>query len=443
MKNDEAVLLIPAEPDVGAQQVVEESTCDSDSERSSTVTCQVEIQAGDADFSCWTLYSRDQNGERKTSGGDEFYIRYEEFTDDQDNENNDDGEHNHLVLKAVAIITDHKNGSYSLDFVTPPMNPNLPFKTDDDSRGILTVHFEYSDGIGQLPPPCKHDWKNGGYTHNTYTYTYAGCPVRPPIRHFRPPSHSESGIIDLGSYDEVLCFGDSTMDQFVRQRYNKKGKYYFQPNVKVGEKVLFGLNHQNVDSMLEMLDENFGEELRNREEDKDDHVAMILGSCLWDILDAHDALQGRDYEDHIQACRKYIECIRECYPNVTLFWKSPMAVHIHWVDLERLVEQGRANGNLFGIDRICYMSASRSRFLCDIQAKVMRELNVPLLDLYEATYLSSDQLYPSDGRHYRPDLNRLMLSWFYDVSIGAKYFTNVPGTSKSEDNERDASGASS
>jgi len=36
--------------------------------------------------------------------------------------------------------------------------------------------------------------------------------------------------------------------------------------------------------------------------------------------------------------------------------------------------------------------------------------------LWQPTYLSADWLYPSDGRHYRPDLNRMMLSWFYPIS---------------------------
>ena len=86
---------------------------------------------------------------------------------------------------------------------------------------------------------------------------------------------------------------------------------------------------------------------------------------------------------------------------------------VHWVDLDRVVEHDRATATLFGINRIRYMSASRSRYLYELQKKIMKRLDVPFLDLYEATYLSADQLYPSDGRHYRPDLNRKMLGWFY------------------------------
>jgi hypothetical protein len=106
---------------------------------------------------------------------------------------------------------------------------------------------------------------------------------------------------------------------------------------------------------------------------------------------------------------------------------------VHWVDLERVVEHDRATATLFGINRIRYMSESRSRYLYNLQKDIMNELNVPFLDLYEATYLSADRLYPSDGRHYKPDLNRMMLSWFYDpdknspspCSSEQKYFLHV------------------
>ena len=40
-------------------------------------------------------------------------------------------------------------------------------------------------------------------------------------------------------------------------------------------------------------------------------------------------------------------------------------------------------------------------------------VDVACLDIYEATYLSADWTLPGDGRHYRPELNERMLSWFY------------------------------
>lgn len=401
MTQDRTIIWIPEEPDVNAQRVVEESSLEFNN-MCAGVTCQVEIHCcNHKDPSCWVLFSHDKNGKRKNSGGDEFYIRYEEFCGDEN-----DGDEKQLLLQAVAIVLDRNDGSYLLKFSTTPTNPDILSPKGD--KGVLTVHFEYSNGIGRLPPPTKKSWQNGGYTHRVYTHS--PCLKRPYIRSFPPPSCNK-GALDLSAFDKVLAFGDSTMDQFVRRRPNKRGKYYFQSNLRVGEKVRIGLNSQTIETLLGLLHEDFGDELLN---DDDSSIALIVGSCLWDILDSQDTLQGKYYTDHIEACRNYVQRIRERYPRATVVWKSPMAVHIHWVDLDRLVEYDKATATLFGIDRVRYMSAYRSRFLYECQTKLMTEsLEVPILDLYEATYLSADQLYPSDGRHYRPDLNLLMLSWFY------------------------------
>jgi hypothetical protein len=162
----------------------------------------------------------------------------------------------------------------------------------------------------------------------------------------------------------------------------------------------------------------------------DKQRALIVGSCLWDTLNWEDDLQSSLYQDHAEACRTYIDKLRQTYPDLIIVWKSPMACHIHWVDLKRVVEHDRATATLFGLNRIRYMSASRSRYLYELQKKICFELKIPFLDLYEATYLSADLLYPSDGRHYKPDLNRKMLGWFYDELPGEeeerpKYYQEV------------------
>ena len=58
------------------------------------------------------------------------------------------------------------------------------------------------------------------------------------------------------------------------------------------------------------------------------------------------------------------------------------------------------------------MSNSRTRLLYEKQKILMAELGIPFLDLWEAYYLSGDQIL-KDGRHYRSALNILMQSWFY------------------------------
>lgn len=373
-------------------------------------TCQIELVMN-ADDNPWSIISLDENGIRKSRGGDEFYVSYEEY--------DDFGKAERLHCQAVAIIDDHEDGTYQLNFVTTPINPSLP--TNDFSverrRAVLTIHLEYTNGIGKLPPPSKATWEDGGYSHTCFQ---SNIDYRPPIRRFEAPPCT----IDLGSFDGVYFFGDSTADQFVRQRPNVKGKYYFQPKMLVGEKIRHPLNTRTLQSMLELLDKEFGNTLRYHLE-KAHRICLVLNSCLWDILDASDELQGCSFDDHIEACRQLITTVRSVYEGVKVAWKSPMAVHIHWVNLERLIEHDNATATLFGRDRVRYMSRSRSQLIFNRQQELMNELNVPMLDIYEASQLSADQLYPSDGRHYRPDLNRLMLGWFVpNATNETKYYQN-------------------
>lgn len=390
---ENSTLLLPPQPDTESQALISEATLNS--ELSVGITCQVELHC---DPLSWSLRTRDEHGQAKQKGGDEFYVRYEEFSLNEENERI-------ISLQAVAFVKDNGDGSYELSFSTTPWYPDL--STDNGHDRELTIYFEYSNYIGRLPPPIKSTWKNGGYTHKKY---FCRPSHRPPIQSFQPPSNTE-GCINLSSFDQVFAFGDSTMDQFVRQRPNKKGKYYFQPKLKVGEKTRLPMNSETFDTHLQLLDEDFGQELRSST--SSESTALILGSCLWDILDYQDVLQGSDYANHAQSCEAYIREIQNRYPNVTLVWKSPMAVHIHWVDLDRLVQHQQETATLFGVDRVRYMSASRSKYLYQLQTKLMKELQIPVLDLFDATFLSADKLYPSDGRHYRPELNRKMLQWFY------------------------------
>ena len=400
-------IFTPSNPDVTVQTEVERAISSSSSSSSSksapppNCCCQVEIH-----LLSNTLYSLDCNGHRKNTGGDEFYIRYEEHTlmvnDDDENEKNENTDDKNnvdekdknktkiILTQAVALITDNLDGSYGLNFSTTPMHPHIfpPNNEDEDNDNdekinrTITVYFEYTDNIGRLPPPLKENWSNGGYSHKCYKIDLPCHYNRPYIRAFVPPTPS----VDLSTFDQVFAFGDSTFCQFLRQRPNKKGKYYFHSNLRIiGDKVRMGLNSETIDTLLEsLMNDGIDKELINECDQK--KKALIIGSCLWDILSAHDNLQGSDFIDHRNACREFIHRLRQRYPSVCLIWKSPMAVHIHWVDQQRVIEHDRATATLFGIDRIKYMSASRSFFLYTLQTKLMEELQVPILDLYEVSY---------------------------------------------------------
>jgi hypothetical protein len=139
---------------------------------------------------------------------------------------------------------------------------------------------------------------------------------------------------------------------------------------------------------------------------------LILGSSAWDILDAADTGQGADFADHQKACRTLIALIGNLTLNatVTTVWKSPTAVHPHIVVKRRTKWFGPIAK---ATRRIKYMSTGRAETLYEKQKAIMAELQVPFLDVYEATYLSADWHFPSDGRHYMPQLNQAMFNWFY------------------------------
>ena len=428
-------ILIPSEPDLAAQKRVRVSTGNS----ALKVTCQVRLDLpapppscrdntiddrSDVDkiFGGWRLTCLDDEGAPKQNGGDEFYVEYKEELVGNLNVQEEETESTSPVppaphLFAVAFVTDLNNGPYDLRFSTTPTYPSLPETDESDDgypsqtiRRTLTVYLDYSNRIGSMAPPSKAEWQDGGYTHTQYSIQVNERP--PNIQKFQfQPSQSTP---NLRNFDKVICFGDSTMDQFVRQRPNTKGKYYFQPNLIVGEKVTMGLNSETVEDMLQELERQHGALLNETcKMESSCPVALLLCSALWDILDSQDTMQGESYDNHRQALQEYIERIRQSYPHVTIVWKLPMAVHPHVVQLERLVDAETGKPVLFGIDRLRYMSKYRSRYIYELQKELMQELDVKVLDIYDATHLSAHRLYPSDGRHYRADLNRLMLNWFF------------------------------
>ena len=46
----------------------------------------------------------------------------------------------------------------------------------------------------------------------------------------------------------------------------------------------------------------------------------------------------------------------------------------------------------------------------------MNDLQVPVLDVYNASYLAGDWHFPTDGRHFRPEFNQRTLNWFFKTT---------------------------
>jgi hypothetical protein len=347
--------------------------------RNCAITTQIRILRQNTK---WLLQSIDAQGKDKRVGGDEYYVTYSDNVEYNSNSTEP-------KATAVAFVADSQDGTYLLDFVTTPMNPTPGNLT---GAGILTVYFQYSCGIGRMYQPLKDAWKGGGSSMTSFSTKT----IEPPLRTFQPPR--DHGI-DLSVFNLTISFGDSLMGSLV-------GRKPYRPNVLYHFNVARPLSTKMLPVFLRKLKNWHKYPLR----DANRSVALILGSSMWDIL-VPDNIQGPLFTDHLNATRQLVETIRQLYPTVTLFWKSPSATHPHRVSLEKCYRQ---TINPDCLSRVRYMSNSRIDYLYQQQIRLMRdELKVPVLDVYEASYLSADRSTYGDGRHYGKGYNHVVLSWFY------------------------------
>ena len=318
----------------------------------------------------WTLQAVDDEGHAKYFGGDEFYVTYHH---------------------SVAKVEDHRNGTYSLDFVTPP----LPRHREEPppARGNLTVHMQYTCGMGFLPPPTKENWTSGGAIDHSITVEVP----KPPIRSLKLPN---PGIFQ--PYDLVVGVGDSLMMNLFR----------WLNNTRFSDK---GVNYLNLGSELNTtrVESHFVHPLRKARYYnmlKGDNVALFFGSATWDVIQDENR-QGVTFGDHAEACRQWVQGIRKLYPNVTLFWRTASDLHVHRVDpaCHRRVSCWK---------RVLYMSTSRMQQADRVQRAVMKEMNVSMIDLTDAYFLSADDTMPGDGRHFTEEFNHFVHNWLFYGGVG-------------------------
>ena len=308
---------------------------------------------------------------------------------------------------AVAQVKDLEDGTYELVFISSPMMATAMEPTDQSiykKGGNLTIHFTYTCGIGRLAPPTKNLWTNGGYTQTSYT-VHIEDDNAPPIRLFERPKR----VVDLEEFHHVAFVGDSVMEQFTSHN-----GVAFHSNLTFSRNMGRALNSNTWESFVGQASSDISKAkhlvLEQHPNLKDSiRLAIVMGSSTWDIL-ADDLGQGQHFTDHRSAMKKLIGKMRENHPNVTLIWRSPSAVHNHVVVNKQTKWFGPVEK---AVKRIKYLASSRSRDLYKYQKEICDELNVIFLDVYNAYYLSGDWHYPTDGRHYRGELNHAILNWFY------------------------------
>jgi len=283
------------------QTALQANSSEYDPLASCSVTSQVRVVQNNP---LWILESIDAKGNPKTVGGDEFYVTYR-----------DDIVAKATEVTAAAFIDDLGDGTYSLDFVTTPMNP-IP--SNLTGRGTLTVNFQYSCGIGKAHQPVKDKWTMGGATFIRHS---AANVTQPLIRKCERPTNA----IDLRTFDKVIAFGDSIMEQqFILKGSNLKKQIkeqYFRPNVYWRENPASELVNAKLFRFMTKLESWHGEDLLNSS-----NTALIVGSAIWDIIAKKTNSVGPGFTDHLDTCRRFIEVIRELYPTVTVIWKAPTAM---------------------------------------------------------------------------------------------------------------------
>jgi hypothetical protein len=382
------VFWIPEKPDATGlarlRYSASKSNKDSPLEHCSP-TAQVQLQIYNQ--SLWILQSLDEDGNQKTIGGDEFYITYKDYGNPKWFRLDTD-------ITGVALQTDLGNGRYLLDFGQPPMTNIAKKQYESTGSGSLMVHFQYTCGIGRMSRPEKDQWIYGGQLRHAHKQLDVPAPVIRPFQNVNP--------VDLSHYQAVVCFGDSVVGNFCGCWWGKLR--YKLPNVHCEGKIGSEVALETVDAYFENLQKAYGELL---EKSKSNTTALLLGAAVWDILEpTRETHQGRSFDNHIQACRIFIEKVQTRYPNVTIVWKSPQAFHPH-VLTENCFKKGKCQ------DRTKYMSSSNVYHLYVRQKALMNELDITFIDIYEATYLSGNWMMDGDGRHYRQWLNQAMVSWSY------------------------------
>jgi hypothetical protein len=404
------VYFLPNEPFFQAPSMVEEAIGPkvlSDSARNPLQNCSVTVQfqlfipqSGSSSIP-WVLqsmtipsdFSNSSSVEisaliPKAYGGDEIFVEWRSSIDP-------------TLDAGVALVSDSNDGTYTLDFVRPPIlqyNHTAAEAFSHNDFGRVTIYYDYSCGIGGMFAPDKDDFARAGEIHTSFSLD--GIP-RPHIKEFIPPNQDHS--IDLSKYHTVISFGDSLMLQLAREFSRRR---YWRPNILYTDNVNQCLSDpdSDVNIFLEKFHKWHGDQLAEAA-NRSESVAVIAGSAVW------DALRGcvrSGYVDHETSIRSFVKQIQAMYPTMDFYWKSPSAVALH----RRSTLQDLVNDTV-KLQRSRYISNAVLTDLYKLQKDIMAELNIPFLDLFEAYYLSIPWTMAGSAVHFDDSIASLLLGYFW------------------------------
>jgi hypothetical protein len=132
-------------------------------------------------------------------------------------------------------------------------------------------------------------------------------------------------------------------------------------------------------------------------------TAVVTGSGAWDI-----AVQGQlqpDLQQYARAIRGFMQRATSAYLHVDFYWKSVTAIHLHrfgpYPKDEWIPSKSR------------YLSYGVTDRVRNLQTAIMNELGIPILDLYDASFLSAPWTRPKDSHHYLDPIGAMYLSYYW------------------------------
>jgi hypothetical protein len=377
----------------------------------------------------WTIRTVDGNGRYKNVGGDEFYMVYIEHGQEPLTVNQT------VIPSAVALVDDHNDGRYSLGFVTPPPFGKTSSSTTtrnserDGSTaagtGRMEVYLQYTCFMGMVHQPSKDGWKTGGAMNAVATFESVPLPFMEswrdrllsrggvirnptPLNDTNSTARRPKAIQSLSKLDKTIFFGDSLMVQMILT-YTQPLEWFYPSKSTTLRNIDMSITMASLEKVKQKLFDLHGPFLQ-----RNGNTAIVLGSAAWDLLHPYQ-VDDPSFGLHLQACRRLVEHARAKYPSLTILWRLPTAMLVHVAQESCFSLETKKNGMMMFnnpcVDILRYASSSRIDFLYQEQLSLMlEELQVPVIDLYELSYLSAHALRQGDAIHYSIDWNREILA---------------------------------
>jgi len=354
----------------------------------------------------WVMTSLDLRGNFKTYGGDEYYVTY---SFDAAAKSPD----------AIARVVDMADGTYELYFLQS-RSPFWILAQNAVASGVLTINLLYTCAVMLVEPPGKKFWERDGHIHSIWK---AGRILPPSFGRFKIEPRRFPELYT--AYNFVYAVGNSLMQEIskrqnvlhmsvgaslntltLKQRFMPVIKRAKDPQVQQEKSKLYGIIQEN-------------------------RSAFILGSCIWDLASNYDQESFElltkkkgdsgfgfyELKDHLKAIRIYVREVRHLFPGRPIYWKGCTAVHRHMLDPTKMQYLRGASwqGTKEKIYSILYASLVRGRHLDVAQKKLMEELNVPVIDMFDMTYEMAELHKPNDVMHYIPEAQNYLVDYFFPV----------------------------